>query len=82
MERIPMHNETLKGNQKYRGFCVELLEKISEICNFTYTINKVEDGYMGSYINGKWNGIVGNRKLPNCYRTFQINMAPFSLSSI
>jgi ionotropic glutamate receptor len=60
MERIPMHNETLKGNQKYRGFCVELLEKISEICNFTYTINKVEDGYMGSYINGKWNGIVGN----------------------
>jgi glutamate receptor, ionotropic, invertebrate len=59
MRKIPRENETLIGNQKYRGFCMELLEKISEICEFNFTIHIVEDGYMGSYVNGKWNGIVG-----------------------
>ena len=57
--RVAPENQTLKGNAKYRGFCVELLTKIAEICEFNFTINIVEDGYMGSYVNGKWNGIVG-----------------------
>jgi ionotropic kainate glutamate receptor 2 len=34
------------------------LEKISGICGFNYTIKLVEDGLHGSYVNGKWNGIV------------------------
>ncbi len=52
-------NETLEGNAKYKGFCVDLLEKIAKICNFTYTIRLVEDGLHGTQMkNGKWNGIV------------------------
>ena len=42
----------------YRGFCVDLLKKVAEIVGFNYTIRLVEDGTYGSFIDGKWNGIV------------------------
>ena len=58
MKREPVNNETLRGNDKYKGYCVDLLEKISKICGFNYSIKLVEDGLHGSYVNGKWNGIV------------------------
>lgn len=51
-------NTTLYGNIKYKGYCVELLERIANICNFTYNIKLVDDGLHGNIINGKWNGIV------------------------
>jgi hypothetical protein len=28
----------------YRGFCIEMLQKISSLCNFTYEIKIVPDG--------------------------------------
>ena len=58
MRRVLVDNETLTGNAQYKGFCVELLDKIAQICKFNYTIQLVEDGFMGSFVNGKWNGIV------------------------
>ena len=58
MKRIPNSNETLVGNQLYRGYCIELLEKVSRIVGFNYTIKLVDDGTYGSFIDGKWNGIV------------------------
>ena len=58
MMNIPDGNETLTGNAMYKGFCVDLLERISKICNFNYTIKLVEDGLHGTQIDGKWNGIV------------------------
>ena len=43
---------------KYKGFCIDLLEKISKICEFNYTIKLVDDGLHGSFVDGKWNGLV------------------------
>jgi ionotropic glutamate receptor len=55
------NNEILKGNKKYKGFCVDLLQQIAKICNFTYEIRQVNDNLHGSYSNitKKWNGLVG-----------------------
>ena len=47
------------SNQKYKGFCIDLLDKIAKICNFTYKIKLVDDGFHGSFVNGKWNGLIG-----------------------
>ncbi len=58
MKKEPVNNQTLVGNDKYKGYCVDLLEKISKICGFNYTIKLVEDGLHGAFVNGKWNGIV------------------------
>lgn len=58
MRREPVDNETLIGNDQYKGYCVDLLIKISNICGFNYTIKLVEDGLHGALVNGKWNGIV------------------------
>lgn len=58
MMRTPIGNETLDGNKKYKGYCVDLLDKIAKLCNFTYTIKLVDDGLHGAIVNGKWNGIV------------------------
>jgi hypothetical protein len=58
MRREAKFNETLVGNAQYRGFCMDLLDKLAEICGFNYTIKLVEDGNYGSFVDGKWNGIV------------------------
>lgn len=58
MLREPVNNETLIGNARYRGYCIDLLEKISKMCGFNYTITLVEDGKHGALVDGKWNGMV------------------------
>jgi hypothetical protein len=58
MLRPTEDNETLYGNGRYKGYCIELLDRIANICNFTYTIKMVDDGLHGAVVNGKWNGIV------------------------
>lgn len=46
-------------NDRYEGYCIELLEKISKIIGFNYTIKLVEDGLYGTQnADGTWNGIV------------------------
>ncbi|OWA49771.1 Glutamate receptor 2 [Hypsibius exemplaris] len=49
------------GNDRYEGFCVELLEKLSEKGNFTYEIKLVGDGKYGVMDpnTGQWNGMIG-----------------------
>ena len=43
------------------GFCIELLERLREMLNFTYTIYEVEDGKFGARKDdGTWTGIVGD----------------------
>lgn len=44
----------------YKGYCIDLLDKISEMAHFNYTIQEV-DGYGRMDENGEWNGII--RKL-------------------
>ena len=38
-----------KDSVNYEGLCVDLLERIASMCNFTYKIKLVNDGFHGSF---------------------------------
>ena len=54
-------SETLFGNDRYEGYNVDLIQEISKILGFNYTIKLVEDGQYGSYDKetGEWSGMIG-----------------------
>ncbi|XP_059045609.1 glutamate receptor ionotropic, kainate 2-like [Achroia grisella] len=54
-------SQRLSGNDRYEGFCVELISKLSELLNFTYTLVEQPDGKYGSPTNvsGEWDGMLG-----------------------
>lgn len=48
------------GNDRFEGYCVDLIKRIAEIVNFTYEIRPVKDGKFGVRdANGIWDGMVG-----------------------
>lgn len=51
----------LKGNERYSGFIVDLLEKLSRLLKFQYYIKEVEDNKYGVYneSTGSYNGLIG-----------------------
>ena len=52
--------KTLTGNDRYEGFCIDLLQEVSKILKFNYTIHEVSDNSYGSKTTGnQWNGMVG-----------------------
>jgi len=57
----PDPDKTLRGNSRFQGFCVDLLDEISKILKFNYTIKPVDDGKYGAPVGPKdeWNGMVG-----------------------
>lgn len=48
------------GNDKYEGFCIDLLREIAAMVGFEYRIELVPDGKYGviDLDTGEWNGIV------------------------
>ena len=51
--------QPLEGNDRYQGFCVDLLEEIAEIVGFRFEIKLVPDGKYGAPDDNKmWNGMV------------------------
>lgn len=48
---------TLSGNERYEGFGIDIIDRISQILGFNYTL-QVESDY-GSKKNGKWSGMLG-----------------------
>ncbi len=49
-----------KSNEKYSGFCMDLLKQIQQELNFEYDIHLVGDGKYGD-INqdtGRWTGMI------------------------
>ncbi|XP_075752246.1 glutamate receptor ionotropic, kainate 2 isoform X3 [Rhipicephalus microplus] len=49
----------LRGNDRFEGFCVDLLREISRYLDFRYRIKLVRDGAHGSRdAQGRWNGMV------------------------
>ncbi|XP_011061173.1 PREDICTED: glutamate receptor ionotropic, kainate 2-like [Acromyrmex echinatior] len=48
---------TLSGNERYEGFAVDVIQEISQILEFNYTL-QVESDY-GSMKDGKWSGMLG-----------------------
>ena len=53
--------ETDNISQSLSGYSIDLVEEISQILGFNYTIKLVDDGKYGSYDKklGKWNGMIG-----------------------
>uniref|UniRef100_A0A3B5PYL3 Glutamate receptor n=1 Tax=Xiphophorus maculatus TaxID=8083 RepID=A0A3B5PYL3_XIPMA len=55
----PNHQE-LEGNDRYEGFCVDMLKELADILKFKYRIRLVGDGVYGvPGANGTWTGMVG-----------------------
>ena len=47
------------GNDRYEGFCIDLLKEMALIIGFEYQIEVVPDGRYGvKNRNGEWDGIV------------------------
>ena len=44
-----------------KGFCMDLLRRLSRDLGFTFSLQLVKDGHYGSWNNtsGKWNGLIG-----------------------
>ncbi|XP_077161939.1 glutamate receptor ionotropic, kainate 4 isoform X1 [Paroedura picta] len=54
------NHQELEGNERYQGFCVDMLEELAEILHFNYKIHLVGDGVYGvPEANGTWTGMVG-----------------------
>ncbi|XP_055964161.1 glutamate receptor ionotropic, kainate 4 isoform X1 [Sorex fumeus] len=54
------NHQEMEGNDRYEGFCVDMLEELAEILRFNYQIRLVGDGVYGvPEANGSWTGMVG-----------------------
>jgi len=53
-------NTVYSGNDRFKGFCIDLLEEIAKVLKFDYVIKLVEDDKYGAPVgpNGEWNGMV------------------------
>lgn len=48
------------GKENFKGFCIDLAEKIAADLKFNYNICLVSDGKYGERLNnGTWNGVIG-----------------------
>ena len=52
-------DKALVGNDRFEGFCIDLLKELANILGFSYEIRLVPDGRYGSQDDkGQWNGMV------------------------
>ncbi|XP_062873212.1 glutamate receptor ionotropic, kainate 4 [Trichomycterus rosablanca] len=52
--------QELEGNERYEGFCVDMLKELADILKFNYRLKLVADGLYGvPGANGTWTGMVG-----------------------
>lgn len=52
-------DKALVGNNRFEGFCIDLLKELANILGFTYEIRLVPDGRYGSQDDkGQWNGMI------------------------
>lgn len=53
-------DKPLYGNDRFEGYCIDLLRELANILGFTYEVHLVEDGKYGAQDEntGQWNGMV------------------------
>ncbi len=52
-------DKVLNGNDRFEGYCLDLLKELSNILGFTYEVRLVSDGKYGAQNDkGEWNGMV------------------------
>lgn len=57
---LRQNHQELEGNERYEGFCVDMLKELADILKFKYRIRLVGDGLYGvPGANGSWTGMVG-----------------------
>ncbi|XP_032364718.1 glutamate receptor ionotropic, kainate 4 [Etheostoma spectabile] len=57
---LRQNHQQLEGNDRYEGFCVDMLKELADILKFKYRIRLVGDGLYGvPGANGTWTGMVG-----------------------
>lgn len=58
-----MHKKSdkpLYGNDRFEGYCLDLVKELSSILGFTYEVRLVADGKYGAQNEkSEWNGMVG-----------------------
>ena len=54
-------DKILEGNDRFEGYCIDLMEEIASRVKFDYEIQLVKDRNYGAQIeeSDKWNGMVG-----------------------
>ncbi|XP_067420921.1 glutamate receptor ionotropic, kainate 4 isoform X1 [Emydura macquarii macquarii] len=58
--KLKWNHQELDGNDRYEGFCMDMLKELAEILHFNYKIHLVGDGVYGvPEANGTWTGMVG-----------------------
>ena len=69
-KRHPTTKEILKdskGNELWEGYCIDLLEKLSQLMEFDYEIVPPANGGFGTrHPDGTWDGIVGDLAMGVC----------------
>lgn len=51
--------QPLHGNDRFEGYCLDLLKELSNILGFIYDVKLVPDGKYGAQNDkGEWNGMV------------------------
>ncbi|KAL1451885.1 hypothetical protein WDU94_006220 [Cyamophila willieti] len=52
---------TLRGNDRYEGYSVDLIQELSQLMGFNYTLEVQVDKKQGNYDNDtkRWNGMIG-----------------------
>jgi ionotropic glutamate receptor len=48
----------LLGNDRYEGYCIDLLNKLAKRLQFNYVIKEVAGGQYGKIQNGSWTGMI------------------------
>lgn len=52
-------DKPLYGNDRFEGYCLDLLKELSNILGFSYEVKLVSDGKYGAQNDkGEWNGMV------------------------
>ena len=53
-------SKLMKGNDRYEGYGIDLLDALAEKLHFTYEIHPVKDGKYGREDKtGRWDGMIG-----------------------
>ena len=60
MKPLMIPHTNADGTVTFKGFLVDLIERLAYMTDFDYTLSPVPDGYFGSNVNGThWNGVIG-----------------------
>lgn len=46
-----------------KGFCIDILKKLSRTIKFSYDLYLVTNGKHGKLVRGTWNGMIGEVRL-------------------